>query len=405
MNTSVGTSVGGAERAQMLMQVYLDHAATTPLDAVVLEAMMPHLTTSYGNASSVHALGRKARFAVEDSRERVAACLGAEPSEIVFTSGGTEADNLAIKGGVSALQKGVLTSATEHEAILKTIEAVHQWGYETHIVTPAHAGAVSLAQLNAALQSRSVGLVSLMHANNEVGTLTRIPEIAQFCHAHGILLHTDAVQTAGTFDLNVEALGVDLMSLSGHKIYGPKGVGVLYVRGGVDLKAIAHGGSQERKRRAGTENVAAIIGFAAALEQAVQHREERTAHLKVLRHHLVEGLQATLGEAIRINTPLDEGESVPHILNIVFPPKPGESAMDGEMLLLNLDMEGIYASSGSACTSGAIEPSHVLLAMGYNVSTAATAVRLSLGKGNTVEEIDYTIDTLAKIYRRMQLLK
>lgn len=386
------------------MQVYLDHAATTPLDPVVLEAMMPYLTSHYGNASSVHALGRKARFAVEDSRERVAACLGAEPSEIVFTSGGTEADNMALKGVMAGSEKTLLTSATEHEAILKTTHALNVRGTPTLLLVPPHFGSLTVDAIASVVEKHSVGLISVMHANNEVGTLSPLKEIAAYAKENGALLHTDAVQTVGTYGLKVDALGVDLLSLSGHKLYGPKGVGGLYIRGGVNIQSFVNGGAQERKRRAGTENVAAIVGFALALERAYQFREERFARLSRLQRRLYTGLQQMLGDVIHFNTPMGEGESAPHIVNLVFHPIDGGKALDGEMLLLNLDMEGIYASSGSACTSGAIEPSHVLLAMGYDAKTAATAVRFSLGKDNTEEEIDYTVDKLSTIYKRMRLL-
>lgn len=379
--------------------IYLDHAATTPLDPRVLEAMMPHLKDRFGNASSVHGLGRKSRVAVEDSRERVAALLGAETSEIVFTSGGTESDNTALKGVLTDDQPGVVTSAAEHEAVLKPAEQMLESGRPVTILRPGPHGAVSPEQVAEAVDERT-GLVSLMHANNELGTMTPIREIAALCRERGIRFHCDAVQTAGILDLDVKDLGVDLLSLSAHKFYGPKGVGVLYVRGGVELHPLVEGGSQERKRRAGTENVPAIVGLAKALELAVEESAERVRHLSSLRARLHRNLEQALGGKFVVNTPVDEHATAPHVLNIAFLPRDGEP-YDGEMLLLNLDMEGICASAGSACTSGALEPSHVLRAIGLDNGTAAGALRFSLGKGNTESDIDTAVDKLVAAIERM----
>ena len=382
-------------------RIYLDHAATTPLDPEVFEAMLPYLTDHYGNASSVHALGRTARFAVEDSRERIAAHLGAEPGEVIFTSGGTEADNAALHGMLGGNRRHLVTSAAEHEAVLRTAEALEQQGHPVTLLCPGPSGAVSPEQVEVALTGET-GLVSLMHANNELGTLTPIPAIAEICHTRGVPLHCDAVQTAGLFNLNVDALGVDLMTLSGHKIYGPKGVGVLYVRGGVDFAPFVVGGAQERRRRGGTENVAAIVGMARAFDGAVAAADERAAHLTALRDRLCGQLRRSLGESFVFNTPIETGERVaPHIVNIAFPSLDGE-VLDGEMLLLNLDMEGVMVSAGSACTSGALEPSHVLLAIGRDRATASAAVRFSLGKDNTDDDIDEAVARLATILRRMR---
>jgi cysteine desulfurase len=383
-----------------MRRVYLDHAATTPLDPRVFEAMLPYLKEHFGNASSVHAQGRKARFAVEESRERVAALLGAEPGEVLFTSGGTESDNTAIKGVLRGDRRGLVTSAAEHEAVLHPAEARREAGLPTTILTPADAGAVTPEQVRQAL-TEDTGLVSLMHANNEVGTMTDIAGVAAVCRSRGVPLHTDAVQTAGLLYLQVDELGVDLLSLSGHKFYGPKGIGALYVRGGVDLKAWMEGGAQERRRRGGTENVAAIVGFAEALDLAVREADGRLAHITVLRSRLYEGLQAALGGRFLLNTPLEDGRSAPHLLSIAFPPLDG-AAFDGEMLLLNLDIAGVSASAGSACTSGALEPSHVLLALGRDRATASAAVRFSLGKDNTAEDVDYAVEQLARTVERMQ---
>lgn len=383
---------------------YLDHAATTPIDPRVFEAMLPFLKEHFGNASSVHALGRRARVEVEACRERVAAHLGAEPAEIVFTSGGTEADNTAIKGVAgrdgAGLVTGLVTCAAEHEAVLRPAEALARAGVTVVVLDPAPHGAVTPAQLEAAL-TPDVSLVSLMHANNELGTVTPLAEVSAVCRARGVLLHTDAVQTAGLVPIDVDALGVDLLSLSAHKFYGPKGAGALYVRSGVELRALVEGGAQERRRRGGTENVAGIVGLAAALDLAVAEAGARRAHLTALRDRLLAGLRAALGDTFVLNTPVGTAEVVPHVLNIAFPPHDGRP-LDGEMLLLNLDLEGVMASSGSACTSGALEPSHVLRALGLDRATAAAAVRFSPGKDTTEADIDAAVDAVARVVRRMR---
>lgn len=387
-----------------MKRVYLDHAATTPLDPRVLEAMLPHLTDSFGNASSVHTLGRKARFIVEECRERVAALLGAEPGEIIFTSGGTEADNTALKGTVAAgSDRGLLTSAAEHEAVLRPAEALALTGAPVRVMRPGRSGGVTPDQLRAELDQGEIGLVSLMHVNNEIGTLAPVAELAQVCAERGISFHTDAVQSAGLFRLDVRELGVDLLSLSAHKFYGPKGIGVLYVRAGQDLEPLLQGGSQERRRRGGTENVPAIVGMATALDLATSEAEARLSHLASLQQRLISGLKQIVGARMVINTPLGDGEAAPHIVNIAFPPFDGKP-VDGEMLLLNLDMEGVSVSAGSACTSGALEPSHVLTAIGLDRYTGSAALRFSLGKDNTEEDIDFAIYKLGLVLTRMQVL-
>lgn len=387
-----------------MQQVYLDHAATTPMAPAVLEAMKPHLTERYGNASSVHQLGRQARVALEEARERVAACLGAEPSEIVFTSGGTEADNLALKGVLAAetqdeASAGLVTSAAEHEAVLRPAERLEAQGHPVTILSPDEHGAVTPAQVEAAIDDRTA-LVSLMHANNEIGVRTDIPAVAEVCDDHDVLLHCDAVQTAGLFDIDVEALGVDLLSLSGHKFYGPKGVGVLVVRGGVELGPLVEGGSQERDRRGGTENVPGVVGLAEALERAADAAEDRAERLSALQRRLIEGLDEAVPCEYVLNTPVDDVPTAPHVVNVAFPPVEDEP-IDGEMLILNLDMEGVLVSAGSACTSGALEPSHVLEALGLGPKTASAAVRFSMGAETTEEEVDYALDTLRSTLQRM----
>lgn len=388
-----------------MTRVYLDHAATTPLDPEVLEAMKPYMTERYGNASSVHQLGRQARVAMEEARERVAACLGAESSEIIFTSGGTEADNLALKGVLAAASTeeapaGLITSAAEHKAVLEPAQRMAEEGRPVTILSPDAHGAVAPEQVEEAIDDRTA-LVSLMHTNNEIGVQTDIPAVADVCRANDVLLHCDAVQAVGLQPLDVEELGADLLSLSGHKFYGPKGIGVLYVRNGVDLGPLVEGGSQERDRRGGTENVPAAIGLADALERAVDETERRSEHLSRLQRRLIDGLdEAVPGEYV-LNTPVGEAPVAPHVVNVAFPPE-GDDPLDGEMLILNLDMEGVLVSAGSACTSGALEPSHVLSAIGLDRPTASAAVRFSLGVSTTEEEVDYALEKLHTTLQRMR---
>ncbi|MFB6271283.1 MAG: cysteine desulfurase family protein, partial [Salinibacter sp.] len=362
-------------------RVYLDHAATTPLDPEVLDVMKPYLLEQYGNASSVHQMGREARVAMEEARERVAGCLGAEASEIIFTSGGTEADNLALKGvlqeaSTDGAPPGLVTSAAEHEAVLRPAERLQEQGHPVEILTPDDHGAVSPEQVEAAIDEQTA-LVSVMHTNNEIGVQTDIPAVAEVCHDRDVWLHCDAVQAAGLQPLDVDALGVDLLSMSGHKFYGPKGIGVLYVRNGVDLGPLVEGGSQERERRGGTENVPGAVGLAEALERAVAEAEARSERLATLQRRLVDGLDDAVPGRYVLNTPIDDAEVGPHVVNVAFPPE--DEPLDGEMLILNLDMQGVLVSAGSACTSGALEPSHVLSALGLDRETASAAVRFSLG--------------------------
>lgn len=379
--------------------IYLDHAATTPLDPRVLEAMLPYLKHEFGNASSVHRLGRTARFAVEDARQRVAALLGAEEGEIVFTSGATEANNTALKG-VLNVGDHFITSAAEHEAILEPAKSLAKGGVQTTLLPPAFYGAVTVQQIEQAIQANT-RMVSVMHTNNEVGTISPVSNIGALCQSKGIVFHCDAVQGMGLNRLNVEELGVDLLSISGHKFYAPKGIGVLYIRNGTPMRTFVEGGAQERRQRGGTENVAAIVGLLTAMELAYQEAEARKAHIETLKRHLHRALVQTLGDIFILNTPLDIGESAAHILNISFPPLNGEP-LDGEMLLLNMDMEGVCISSGSACTSGAVEPSHVLRAMNIPEATADATIRFSLGKDNTLEDIDQAVEALQKVLKRMR---
>lgn len=390
------------------MPIYLDHAATTPLAPEVLEAMLPYLREHFGNASSVHALGRRARFAVEEARERVAASLGAEPAEIVFTSGGTEADNAALRGVLASPDRrgpGLVTSAAEHEAVLQPARALERDGHPVTILPPQPSGAVTAEQVAGAITPET-GLVSVMHANNELGTISPVREIAAVCRAAGVAFHTDAVQTAGLYALDVDDLGVDLLSLSAHKFYGPKGVGALYVRAGTPFEPLVVGGAQERRRRGGTENVAGIVGLAEALGLAIEHAEVERQRLRTLQRRLVEGLRERFGETVRFNTPLGADgapaeNTAPHVVNVSFPPVKGRT-VDGEMLLLGLDMAGVCASSGSACTSGAVEPSHVLRALGVERETAAATVRFSLGRQTSEADVDAAVEHLAALVGRMR---
>jgi len=388
-----------------MTRVYLDHAATTPLAPEVLDEMKPYLTEQYGNASSVHQLGRQARVTVEEARERVASCLGAASSEIVFTSGGTESNNLALKGVLEVQSRdgapaGLVTSAAEHEAVLTPAAHLRQQGHPVQVLSPVDHGVVTPEQVAAAINDRTA-LVSVMHVNNETGVCTDVAGIAEVCDKNDVLFHCDAVQSAGLYDIDVDALGIDLLSLSGHKFYGPKGVGALFVRGGVELGPLVEGGSQERERRGGTENVPGVVGLASALERAAEAAEQRVERLAGLQRRLVNGLDDAVPGEYVLNTPIIEEASVaPHVVNVAFPPVDG-TPIDGEMLILNLDMEGVLVSAGSACTSGALEPSHVLTALGLERETASAAVRFSLGTDTTEEDIDYALDKLQTTLERM----
>ena len=370
-----------------MKHVYLDNASTTPLDTSVLKQMLPFLTDHYGNASSVHGPGRKARYAVEDSRERVARLLNCEPAEIIFTSGGTEADNVA----VASLRKAgaIMASKAEHKALLAPLNDAE--------VIPLEVDEFARVMNPTEQAMSSAKAMTVMLVNNETGSINRVTEFASLCHARDVVIHTDAVQAAGLFELDVDQLGIDMMTISAHKIGGPKGVGVLYVRGGTSFTELIRGGSQERGRRGGTENVAAVVGLAAALEAAAAGREEWQEKCKRLRQRLVDLLHEEMPIEFVVNSA--EGADT-HILNIAFPPIDGKS-IDGEMLILNMDVEGVSVSSGSACTSGTVEPSHVLLAAGLDPATAAASLRFSFGKQNTEADIDFAVSSLEKCISRM----
>jgi cysteine desulfurase len=377
--------------------IYLDHAATTPVDPRVVEAMLPYFSHAYGNASSIYALGRAAHKALDESREKMARILGCRPTELIFTGCGSESDNLAIKGIAQASQKKgnhIITSAIEHHAVLHTCQYLEKFGYEvTYLPVDAY-GRVDPAAVEGAITDRTV-LVSIMYANNEVGTIQPISEISQVCRARRIPFHTDAVQAGGALDLDVNNLGVDLLSLSAHKFYGPKGVGALYIRQGTRMLPQLQGGSQERNRRAGTENIAGIVGMGEALYLAYAELEDTNAHLRALRDQLIERLLKIPGAHLTGHPT----RRLPNNASFCF------EGIEGESLLIDLDVKfGIAASSGSACTSASLDPSHVLVAMGIPVELAHGSLRLTLGKENTQQDIDTITEALPDILEKLRAL-
>jgi len=377
----------------MANSVYLDHNATTPLRDEALDAMMPYLTARFGNASSPHAYGRDAREAVESARDSIASCIGASPSEIVFTSGGTEADNLALRGVVEAHTKSgrahLLTSAVEHHAVLEIAHALEGQSCTLSVVGVDRHAMVDPDAVRAAVRSETV-LGSVMLANNEIGTIQPIRAVAEAVRERGALFHTDAVQGVGRVPVDVDALGVDLLSMSAHKFGGPKGVGALYVRRGVTISPIQRGGSQERNIRPGTENVPGIVGMAAALRCSLAEMEDASSLLCDLGSYFASHLHTTV-QGVHVNTP---EHSVPGTVNVSF------EGVDAELLIVGLDMEGISVSSGSACASGAMEASHVLAAMGLPDELAAGTVRFSFGRGNTLDDATHTLGVLDRLIRR-----
>jgi cysteine desulfurase len=376
--------------------IYLDHAATTPVRPEVLEAMLPYFGGRFGNPSSISRLGREARQAMDRARDTVAAALGCRPAEVLFTSCGSESDNLAIKGVAYACRdrgNHLITTQVEHHAVLHTCEWLERYaGFEVTYLPVDHHGLVELPALEAAITDRTT-LVSVMLANNEVGTIQPLPAIAALLRPRGIIFHTDAVQGGGALDLNVGRLGVDLLSLSGHKFYAPKGIGILYVRQGTPLLPQMHGGGQERNRRAGTENVPYVVGAATALELATEELAPGNARLVQLRDRLIQGVLERVPGARLTGHPT---ERLPNNASFVF------EGVEGEALLLALDQLGICASTGSACTSGSLEASHVLKAMGLPASLAQGSLRLSLGKGTDEDQIDRTLEALPSVVERLR---
>lgn len=374
--------------------IYLDHAATTKIRPEVVEVMMPYLTENFGNASSVYSWGREAKKAIDEARATVANIIGSEFDEIVFTGSGTESDNMAIKGVAweySHKGKHLITSNIEHHGVLDAMKSLEKQGFEVTYLPVNDLGIVSVADFKAAIRPDTI-LASIMHANNEIGTIQPIAELGKIAKEHGVLMHTDAVQTTGVLPINVKDLNVDLLSLSAHKFYGPKGIGALYLRKGLRLVPLVHGGAQERKRRAGTENVAAIVGLAKALELSESDRDTENRRITELRDRLFKGLMEI--PETRINGCLED--RLPNNVNVCF------RYIEGESLLLNLDMLGIAASSGSACTSGSLDPSHVLLALGLSHEIAHGSLRLTLGRDTSEAEIDYVVESLAPIVTRLR---
>lgn len=378
-----------------MKKIYLDNAATTSLKSEVLEEMMPIFKENYGNPSSIYSIGRNARKEVEKSRQTVAEILGANPSEIFFTSGGTESDNWAIRGVAFAqLRKGknhIITSKIEHHAVLHTVKELEKEGFEATYLDVDENGFVNPEDVKAAMTEKTA-LVTVMYANNEIGTIQKISEIGKVCHEKGVIFHTDAVQAVGHLEINVKEQNIDLLSLSGHKFHGPKGVGALYVKKGVRILNLMQGGAQESNKRPGTENVAGIVGLAKALEISMQNRSEKNKDLEKKRDFLITELLKI--KRSRLNG--DKTQRLPGNVNISF------EGIEGESLLLLLDAAGICASSGSACTSGSLDPSHVLLAIGLVHEVAHGSLRLSLDESTTMEELEYTVSEIKKVVERLR---
>ena len=383
--------------------IYMDHAATTPLRPEVLDAMLPYFRESFGNPSGIYTLAQEGRKAVDDSRETVARILGARMSEIVFTSGGTESDNTAIKGAAQALASTgnhIVTTSIEHHAVLHACHQMEQMGFDVTYLPVDKYGMVDLDEVAGALTERTT-LVSVMLANNELGTIEPVAEIARLVKDEAarigrtIVVHTDAVQAAGLIDLNVKSLGLDMLSLSAHKFHGPKGVGALYVRRGTPFEPQQMGGGQERQRRSGTENVPGIVGLAEALRLATEERESHAEHCTHLRDKIVDYVLDTV-DGVRLNG--HPTERLPNNANFSF------ESVEGEPVLLGLDLAGICASSGSACSSASLEPSHVLIAIGLSAEVAQGSLRITVGRGNTEQEVDYLLETLSDLIARLRAM-
>lgn len=378
-------------------RIYLDHNATTPTDPRVVEAMHPYFSEIYGNPSSIYRIAQEAKEAVEEAREKTARLLNASPGEIIFTSGGSEANNLAIKGVAYALKdKGnhIITSKIEHHAVLNPCKFLEKLGFRVSYISVDSYGVVDLDELRSTITAETI-LVSIMHANNEVGTIEPIEEICKIVKERGIYFHTDAVQTVGKIPVNVKDLEVDLLSLSAHKFYGPKGIGALYIRKGTKILPLIHGGHHERNLRAGTENVPGIVGLGKACEIAMSELDEEDKRTKALRDRLYRGITEKIDEVLLLGHP---EKRLSGTLAICV------KWVEGESMLLLLDADGIAASSGSACTSGSLEPSHVLIAMGIPPEIAHGSLRLSLGRDNTEEEIDRVIEALPPIVERLRVM-
>ncbi|MBP1762847.1 MAG: Cysteine desulfurase, partial [Firmicutes bacterium] len=373
----------------------MDHSATTPVDPEVLDEMMPYFKEKYGNPSSIYSLGQTSRLAVEKAREQVAGLINASPKEIVFTSGGTEADNQAL---ITYMQVNrnrgnhLITSSIEHHAILHTCEYLKKQGFEITVLPVNNYGLVEPGDLEKAMKPNTI-LVSIMHANNEVGTIQPVKELAEIAHRGGAAFHSDAVQALGKIPVDVKELGIDLLSGSSHKLYGPKGIGFLFIKKGIKISNLLHGGGQERKQRAGTENVPGIVGLGKATELAALHLAERAQKLNRLGNRLIEGILHTIPHSVLTGHPQNR---IPGSVSFCF------KFVEGESILLMLDGSGIMASSGSACTSGSLDPSHVLLALGLPYEIAHGSLRLTMGKDNTDEDVDYVLEVLPPIIANLR---
>ncbi|MEE0105349.1 MAG: cysteine desulfurase NifS [Lachnospiraceae bacterium] len=377
--------------------VYLDNAATTKVRPEVVEAMLPYFTEIYGNASAVYDFGQKCKQAMEDARETIAASIGTKAANIYFTAGGSESDNWALKGVAEAYGdkgKHIITTKIEHHAILHTCAYLEQQGYEVTYLDVDADGLVSPEALRQAIRPDTI-LISVMFANNEIGTIEPIAELGEIAHEHGIIFHTDAVQAYTQVPIDVEKMHIDLLSASGHKLNGPKGIGFLYIRQGLKVKSFIHGGAQERKRRAGTENVPGIVGLGKAVEIAMETMEERTAKESALRDYLIARIEEEIPFA-KLNG--HRVKRLPNNVNFCF------RFIEGESMLIMLDMAGICGSSGSACTSGSLDPSHVLLAIGLPHEIAHGSLRLTLGDENTKEQVDYVVDHLKEIVAKLRAM-
>jgi cysteine desulfurase len=378
-----------------MKRVYMDYAATTPVAPEVIEAMMPYMTEHFGNPSSIHSSGREARQALEKARETIATLLEAKPEEVVFTSGGSESSNVAIKGCAEANSKKgrhIVTTSVEHHASLDAVKHLAKNGFETTFLPVDKDGLVDLSALKSALRDDTI-LVSVIHANNEVGTIQPVKEIADIAHERGALFHVDSVQVVGSLPVSVRDLDVDLMSMSAHKFYGPKGVGALYVKRGVRIVPLIHGGPHEKKLRAGTQDVAGAVGMAKALELAVERMGDEIPRLTSLRDRMIEGITSRI-DHVRLNG--HRTRRLPNNVNISV------EYVEGEAMLLNLDLKGIAVSSGSACSSGSLEPSHVLMAMGIPHEIAHGSLRFTLGRSTTEEDVEYVISTLVDVVAKLR---
>ncbi len=380
-----------------MQRIYMDHSATTPVDATVLETMLPYFREKFGNASSIHQYGQAARAAVEEAREKVAHLINAKSTEIVFLSGGTEADNYALQGVATALRgqgNHIITSKVEHHAVLHTCEFLAKNGFSITYLEPDQYGMIHPEMVAAAITPQTI-LISIMHANNEIGTINPIEKIGKITREHGILFHTDAVQSFGKLPIDVEKMNIDLLSASAHKLYGPKGVGMIYIGKGTKINKLIYGGAHEHNQRAGTENVAGIVGFGKAVEICETEMIEEGRHLTALRNAFWQKIQEAVPEVYLNGHPY---ERLPGNLNLSF------AHVEGESLLLSLDMKGIAASSGSACSSGSDQPSHVLTALQLPTERLNGSLRISLGRSNTKDDINYAVAALKEIVERLRAM-